>query len=155
MTKALISIAFVACAFAAGDPFLGTWKCNFEKSRTNVPNPPPRPRSMTLRYELHEGGGFRMTGEAIMEDGKKRSTERIVVFDGLEKPRTPDAPAGDTVINRRIDRNTEEMVYKLDGKVYKTITRVVSQDGKILTYTTKSVSPDGKADETVIVYEKQ
>lgn len=47
-----------------------------------------------------------------MADGQKRRTERVVTYDGMEHPRTPDSPAGDVVINRKIDRNTEEIVYK-------------------------------------------
>ncbi|HWQ90430.1 MAG TPA: hypothetical protein VN673_02075 [Clostridia bacterium] len=117
-------------------------------------DPPPRPVSMTMRYESHEGG-FRLTGEAIMADGQKRRTERVVTYDGKEHPRAPDSPAGDVVINRKIDRNTEEIVYKRNGKISTTITQVVSSDGKTLTYTSKTTSESGEPNETVIVYEKQ
>jgi len=154
MVRVLLTVAFAVCAFAGDDPFLGTWKCNFEKSITTVPNPPPRPVSMTLRYEPH-GAGFRITAEAVMADGQKHASERIVVYDGEEHPRTPDAPAGDVVINRRVGRNTEEIVYKRDGKITSTITRVVSPDGKTLTYTSKTTPGAGPEGDTVIVYEKQ
>jgi hypothetical protein len=154
MARILAFFALVLCAFAGDDPFLGTWKCNFEKSGTTVANPPARPVSMTLRY-VADGAGFRITGEALMSDGQKRASERTVVYDGEEHPRTPDSPADDVVINRRIDRNTEEIVYKRAGKITTTITRVISQNGKALTYTSKSISDSGAPNETVIVYEKQ
>src|SRR5262252_3011312 len=69
-----VLIAIAACALAADDPFLGNWKCNFQKSKTTVANPPPQPVSMTLRYEA-EGDGFRITAEAVTADGEKHRTE--------------------------------------------------------------------------------
>lgn len=148
MTKAFVLVVLSACALFAGDPFLGTWKCNFEKSRTNDPNPPPRPETMIMRYEPVEGG-FRITSEAIWSDGQKRRVEHIVIHDGKERPRAGDSPPGDVVICRRPDRYTEELVYKRDAKIVSTITRVVSHDGKTLTYSY------AEAPGTVLIYDKQ
>ncbi len=154
MHRILILLVAAACAFAADDPFLGLWKCNFQKSRTTVASPPPQPVSMTLRYEK-EGDRFRITAEAVTADGQSQRTERTVRYGDAELPRTPNSPPGDVVINRRLDRKTEEIVYKRDGKVTSVITRIVSQDGKTLTYTAKTTGDDGKPNETIIVYERQ
>ena len=155
MARVGILIALLAtAAFAADDPFLGTWKCNFDKSSTTVANPPPHPVSMTLRYE-RQGDGFRITAESVAEDGQKRSSERIVVYDGLEHPQTPGGPPGDVVVSRRISHNTEEIVYKSDGKVTTRISRVVSADGKTLTYTSHYTPAKGEPNVVILVYEKQ
>jgi len=154
MVKVLTLFVFATCVFAGDDPFLGTWKCNFERSSTTVANPPPQPVSMTLRY-VAQGSGFQITGEAVTADGQKRTTARFVIFDGEEHPQTPDSPPGDIVIYRRSGRNAEEIVYKREGKVTTKISRVVSEDGKTLTYTSDSISDSGAPNKTVIVYEKQ
>ena len=59
------------------------------------------------------------------------------------------------VVGRRIDRNTEEIVYKSDGKVTTRIIRVVSADGKTLTYTSNYTPEKGEPNVVILVYEKQ
>ena len=152
MARAILTLILAVAASAGSDPFLGTWKANFDKSSTTVPDPPPRPAAMWMRYEP-AGGGYRLTAWAVTADGQTTSRERVVTFDGKEHPQSPDGPPENVVIHRKLDLYTEEIVYRTGDRVTTRIVRQVSADGKTLTYTSYGTST-AVPNKTVIVYEK-
>jgi hypothetical protein len=91
-----------------------------------------------------------------MPDGNKQNPpDHLVRYDGKEHPLTADSPPGDVVVHVRIDRFTEQSIYKRNGQLRGTTIRVVSQDGRVMTLTSKFVRSDGKEVETVTVYDKE
>ena len=70
------------------------------------------------------------TMDSIEADGRKGHTEWSAKYDGHDQP-TAGAP-GVTVSLQKLDRNTELVTNKRDGKVTSTYTRVLVDDGKTI-----------------------
>ena len=88
--------------------------------------------------------------DSIEEDGSKLHIEWAAKYDGQDQPTAGDSRV--TVALRKLDRNTELVTNKRDGKVTSTYTRVLVDDNK----TIMSVGRD--ANNKVIwvrVFEKQ
>jgi hypothetical protein len=145
-------VVMAAASLPAADPFLGSWKLNPGKSKSNLNNSPP-PKSLVLTY-ARQGEGLTVTVNLTLADGKTRTLEHVVRYDGKDHPRYTGAAPGDTVANTRTGEFTEESVFKKDGVVTITTRRLVSPDGQTMTATAKSSAADGSVVETVTVYEK-
>jgi hypothetical protein len=146
-------LVMAALSLTAADPFLGSWKLDAGKSRSNLKNPPPPFKSLVVTY-TRQGEDLKVTSDLTLPDGKTRTVEHVWRYDGKDYPRYPGAAPGDTVTTTRIDKFTEESAFKKDGNVTITTRRVVSPDGQTMTATAKSKAADGSVVETVTVYEK-
>ena len=121
----------------------GTWKLNPERTLG------PAPKVETLVYTIKPGEQA-YTMDSIEADGSKLHIEWAAKYDGNDQPTAGDP--GVTVALRKLDRNTELVTNKRNGKVTSTYTRVLVDDNK----TIMSVGRD--ADSKVIwvrVFEKQ
>jgi len=121
----------------------GTWKLNPERTLG------PAPKVETLVYTIKPGEQA-YTMDSIEEDGSKLHIEWAAKYDGQDQPTAGDSRV--TVALRKLDRNTELVTNKRDGKVTSTYTRVLVDDNK----TIMSVGRD--ANNKVIwvrVFEKQ
>jgi hypothetical protein len=153
LSSCIVAFAAATSLFGA-DPFVGTWKLNIERSRTNMKTPPPPPKSLVVTY-APAGEGMKVTSEVTLPDGQTRKVEHIVYYDGKDQPRFTGAPEGDTMSCTRTDGFTEESVQKRDGKVTVTTRRTVSPDGKTMTATSRSEGPGSEKVEIVSVYDRQ
>jgi hypothetical protein len=157
MQKRLIAVvslvlALAAIAFAADDPFTGTWKLNVAKSKFN-PGPPPQ--SSTITFEPQDRG-FKFVGDGVNSDGKAIHQEGSVKFDGKDYPVTgAGVPPDMTIAVRMIDTHTRDFVGKRGGKEGQRGQDVISKDGKTLTRTTKGQNAQGQKYNNVLVYDKQ
>src|SRR5690242_3807725 len=91
-------------AFAAGDPQLGVWKLNVEKSKI-VPGPMPKSRTVTI---VADGkNGVKLNTDEITASGKRRTVEFRSQYDGKQYPRVESGQGGvakgTAVSLRRID----------------------------------------------------
>ena len=129
---------------------IGTWKVNVAKSTFS---PGPAPKSRTLTFEA-VGQGVKLSVEGVNADGSKAAISYTANYDGKDVPVTGSATL-DTVSWKRINATTVEETDKKGGKVFGTLTRVVSADGKSLTVTFKGTNPQGQAVNNVIVFDKQ
>ena len=151
---AILVLAAVATgtAMAQGNPLVGTWKLNTEKSKFS---PGPAPKSMTRKVEA-QGDGVKYTFTGVSADGSAITYGFSVSFDGKDNPISGTMPAGaDTISAKRIDANSFEATMKKGGKVIGTSSVKVSGDGKVTTVTAKGTNAKGEATNDVSVYEKQ
>jgi hypothetical protein len=101
----------------------GTWKLSTERTLG------PAPKEETLVYRIKPGEQA-YTMDSIEADGRKGHTEWSAKYDGHDQP-TAGAP-GVTVSLQKLDRNTELVTNKRDGKVTSTYTRVLVDEGKTI-----------------------
>jgi hypothetical protein len=122
----------------------GTWKLNPERTLG------PAPKEETLVYKIHPGEQA-YTMDSIEADGRKGHNEWAAPYDGKDHPAAR-GRGGATVSLQKLDRVTELVTNKRDGKVTSTYTRVLVDGGK----TIMSIGRD--ANNKVIwvrVFEKQ
>jgi hypothetical protein len=135
---------------AQGDPHLGTWVLDVNKSKY-TPGPPPR--AQTSIYAA-EGAGWKVTTKGTGMLGQPTSTDFTMAFDGKDYP-VRGNPDWDALSVKRVDSHTIEFTRKKGGKVVQTATSVVSKDGKVRTVTASGVNARGEKVQTVAVYAKK
>jgi len=140
-------------AQAQGNPFVGTWKMDPQKSKAS---PSPGPKEETRVVET-QGDSVKGSYEGTAADGSRIAYGYTAKYDGKDYPLTgmgtPDG--ADTLALKRIDTNTYEVTAKRGGIVVMTARVVVSQNGKVTTITTKGTDVSGKSDSSVRVFYKQ
>ena len=146
-------LAAAGLAQAQGNPFVGTWKMDPQKSKAS---PSPGPKEETRVVET-QGDSVKGSYEGIAADGSRIAYGYTAKYDGKDYPLTgigtPDG--ADTLALKRIDTNTYEVTAKRDCIVVMTARVVVSQNGKVTTITTKGTNVSGKPDSSVRVFYKQ
>jgi hypothetical protein len=143
------------------NPFIGTWKLNFEKSTVAA----PAPGTVRMRHYQDRGDGLILhtvvtTGPnvdflftACRWDGKEYSvfaSRTLAQFmdQGTKPPRT-------VAITLR-DTRTIDWTDRVNGRVAVTGVNQVSEDGKTMTESTKQFNSEGKqTSSSVVIYEKQ
>jgi hypothetical protein len=159
--SAILLLAVVALStvrVSAGDPRVGTWKLNIEKSKFS-PGPPPKGPN-TQKIEAVENG-VKMVADGVNAKGQKTHNEYTVSYDGKEYPQHPTLDgkpipdASDTISTKKIDDYTYETTAKRKGVVLVTIKEVISKDGKTRTGTITGKNAQGQEVNNVVVYEKQ
>jgi hypothetical protein len=138
---------------AQGNPFVGTWKMNPEKSKAS---PSPGPKEETRVVEAH-GDSVKVSYEGTAADGSRIAYGYTGKYDGKDYPLTGTGTPNDadTLALKRINTDTYEVTAKRGGNVVMTARAVVSKDGKITTITTKGTDASGKPDRSVRVFYKQ
>jgi hypothetical protein len=145
-------LALAAIAFAADDPFVGTWKMNMAKSKFD-PGPPPKSASIVIQAQDND---IKISGKSVDANSKAARQELAPKFDGKDYPYTGTGEAPDiTVAQRRIDAKTIDEVIKRGGKEMQRGHLVVSTDGRTLTRTVKGKDERGQDLNNVTIYEKQ
>lgn len=160
MKRILFLFAFlILMAVAAGplwaedNPFLGTWKLNTAKSKSE---PGPAPKSQT-RTVVAQGDGAKYTFEGVTASGDSVSYSFTTNYDGKDSAvMGTGMPGGaDSIALKRIGSHKAEATLKKEGKEVGKAEAEVSKDGKVTTVKSKGKTPDGKDYNNVSVYEKQ
>jgi hypothetical protein len=146
----LLGICILSGTAWAGDPVLGTWRLNVNKSSYN---PGPAPKSQVRRYEAVEGG-IQVTIKTVTADGKSTSVQHPLNYDGQEHPITGSGQA-DAIALEKIDEYTSEAVLKHAAKIIGRNRRTVSPDGKTMTITYEGAGNGGRPIKNIAVYERQ
>ena len=147
---AMLSIS--AVLLAADNPFAGTWKVNFAKTKSTRQGPPPRSR--TIKYDPYGADGIKSTMITVDAQGKSSHEEYAAKFDGKDYEITGDDPR--QIVLKRIDTNTFEAAYKRRGANTSNARFVVSKDGKTLTIRTSGTAGNGERySNDMRVYDKQ
>jgi hypothetical protein len=146
-------LAATGLAQVHGNPFVGTWKMDPEKSKAS-PNPGPKEET---RVVVAKGDSVKGSYEGTAADGSHIAYGYTAKYDGKDYPLTGiGTPNGaDTLALKRINTNTYEVTAKRGGKVVLTARVVASKDGKTTTITTKGTDVRGKPDSSVRVFDKQ
>lgn len=146
-----VGVVFGGTALAQSNPFIGTWKVNFAKSKYN-PGPPPM--SETRVAEVWETDGLKMTATGVGADGMAFTAGASVHYDGKDYKYTG-SPDFDTIAVKHVTANTLAYTLKKDGKVVVTGTFVVSKNGQIATDTSTMMNAKGHKVRNVDVWDKQ
>ena len=154
----LAAVALSTVRVSAGDPLVGTWKTNIEKSKYS-PGPPPKGAN-TQKIEAVENG-MKMVADGVNAKGQKTHNQYTLRYDGKDYPQnptvdgTPAPDAADTISAKKIDEYTREITVKRKGVVTVTIKDVLSKDGKTRAGTVTGKNAEGQPVNNVIVWEKQ
>jgi hypothetical protein len=153
-------LSFLVAASLAGgpllaqsNPFVGTWKLDVAKSKSE-PAPPPKSQTRTI---VAEGEGAKYMFDGIRADGTSFSYSFTVNYDGKDYPITgTGAPGGaDTIAIKLVGTHKGEATLKKGGKEVGKSEAEVSKDGMTTTVKSKGTTPDGKPYSTNSVYNKQ
>ena len=156
MKKAMLFLAvfgLVSLAWAADDPFIGTWKVNTEKSKMTAPPVSPQTMSFTLKV-VPVADGVKWINDYVGDDGKPIHTEWSGKYDGKDYAVTGD-PYADMYAVRKVDSNTLVEVDKKGGKEVSTWRMVISKDGRTFTSTGKGKDERGHDFTLILVFDKQ
>jgi hypothetical protein len=135
---------------AQGDPHVGTWVLNLEKSKFAAGTAPKSQRSVYAAA----GKGFKVTTATVNGAGANVNTEYTAELDGKDHP-VKGNPDWDTTALRRVDSQTLEFTRKKDGKVVQMARSVVSKDGKTRTVSVTGVNGQGQRVNTVGLWVRQ
>jgi hypothetical protein len=141
----VVVLAFAGTASAQIMEMNGTWKLSTERTLG------PAPKEETLVYKIKPGEQA-YTMDSIEADGRKGHNEWAAPYDGKDHPAAGGRGGNNTVSLQKLDKFTELVTNKRDGKVTSTYTRVLVDDGK----TIMSIGRDGNNKVIwVRVFEKQ
>ena len=143
-TLTILGLVFASALFA-GDPSVGSWALNVEKSKLQSPE---RAKGTVMTMEFIEGTSYRY--KFTFANGS--SSEEVRNFDGKERPGNQ---AGTTVVYQRIDPYHHKNIMKRDGKEIFVLDATISDDGRTLTAVVKDSAHEGRTINEVRVYEKQ
>jgi hypothetical protein len=146
-----------------GDPVIGVWKLNVERS---VWSPGPRPPAdlVTLReYSTLEGGWMRFTNTSTNQLGAPTFQIGVFKLDGQRHPvhniqtlgpfMTTGRPSNLTRTYRVIDPRTTESITYTDGAAGLPVVRTVQPDGMSMIETTRGTDAQGPV-HNVLVYDR-
>lgn len=160
MKRSLCVLAFVICTavvtaplFAQENPFLGTWKLNVAKSKSE---PGPAPKSLTRTITAQDSGA-KYSFEGVAADGSSFAYSFVSSYDGKDSPVTgAGAPGGaDAIALKRINAHRIDGILKKGGKEIAKVSAEVSKDGKTATVKSHGKTVDGKEFNSESVYDKE
>ena len=138
---------------AEDNPFLGTWKLNVAKSKSDGM---PLPKSST-RTVTADGNVVKYAFDGVAADGSSFSYSFSSSFDGKASPITgAGMPGGaDSITLKHVNSHKITGISTKEGKEIGSSEAEASKDGKVVTVKTKGKGPDGKEFSGVSVYDKQ
>jgi hypothetical protein len=138
---------------AQDSPFIGTWKLNVEKSKSDGT---PLAKSLT-RTITADGSGLKYSYDGVAADGSAISYSFSSNFDGKASAVTGSGMPGaaDSITLKRINANKTTATLTKGGKEIAKSEAEVSKDGKVATVKSKGKTADGKDFSTSSVFDKQ
>lgn len=127
-TAATLALAGFAWSADAPDPTVGTWVLDGTKSTCD---PPPAPKSHSMRIAKVKGGAFHETIDFVEADGTKTHIEYTATLDGKPVPVTGSGYA-DSASIKQVSPQSFKYVLKKKGKMIDSGTFTVSDDGKTM-----------------------
>jgi hypothetical protein len=149
LLKLAILNLVVLTLFAAGDPFVGTWKLNVDKSKFE-----PGLGMMFATTQIESSGkGLKTTTSNA--DGKGVASDLTFdsPLDGTAS-RVSGSPTIDTISLHRTDDHTITATATKLGKLVYTDRRAVSANGQTLTIIREGTTPDGKKYTSTMILER-
>lgn len=131
------------------DPWIGTWKMNTAKSKTD----PARPLNIRSRTDVStcEGEWITTKSEVESTDGRKALSEVRYKLDGQDYL----GSAGNTVAGTRVGSEELHFTFKREGKVVSTGVYKLAPHGQSYTATIKGLDAKGEPYTLIAVAEKQ
>ena len=131
---------------------LGTWK--LRAGRSHFPEG-PFAKPITVRYEIQRGGEV-WTFYQVRSDGVAETVSQTLRFDGREY-----SCAGlgleeqpDSVVSRKADSRTAEVLYKKSGRLARRVVRTFSADGNQMTLDIRLTPERGPVREGRLIFER-
>jgi hypothetical protein len=131
------------------DPWVGTWKMNVAKCKTD----PTRPLNLKSRTDVRTRDGEWLTLRKEIEstDGRKATNEIRYKLDGQDYAGT----AGNTIAGQCVGPDELHFTFKRDGQVVATAVYKLAPDGRCYTATIRGVDAKGEPYTLIAVMEKQ
>jgi hypothetical protein len=130
-----------AGAYAADNPFYGTWKSDLSKS--HMTNKALIGQTLIVLIAPYGDNGWSRVQIDVRDPSKSGREEHYSAkFDGRDYPTNGGDPR--VVALTRVDGRTVDQVIKRDGKITSRSRMVVSADGKTLTVTGNGVNGRGE-----------
>jgi hypothetical protein len=139
----VLACALLTHTAMAAEPFEGTWKLVPEKSKLGV-----EVVEITMTITQTGPNSFRTTQDITFKSGEKRHQEIDRIFDGKEHSVTATGDHQRSIIARRVDATTREIIDKVDGKITEKVVSVVAPDG----HTMKNVERESNGNEWISIY---
>jgi hypothetical protein len=153
---AAVSLCMIgAPAWAAGDPQIGHWRLDLQRSKY-VTAPLPRSSEATVAPYGHDG--VTLTVDMVTAAGQPARIRYSARYDGKHYPRTESgagATPGQTVTLRRVGPRAVERVVYLGDKPGGTERWVISKDGRTRTVTQSGLDLHGKPIDNLQVYVRE
>jgi hypothetical protein len=142
---------------AAGDPFVGIWKLDSERSKFIQGDPSIMLATMQIEPL---GNGLKSTASGANGEGFASDFTFTCSLDGTPCKILASMPlrgsnAVDTISLKRIDARTIAATGTFGGKLVYNDRRVVSADGNIMTVTRDGTTPEGKKYRSTLVLLRQ
>jgi len=149
---------------AEGDPFIGIWKLNVERS-VYIPGPRP-PADLVTVYHISalEDGWTRFVLTSSNAAGEPTFLLATFKMDGQRRPyhnqntlglfMSTGQQSNLTRSYRRIDARTVEFTDYVDGVAGLPVVRALSPDGQTYTQTTRGTNAQGVAVSNVLLFER-
>jgi hypothetical protein len=161
MKRVMIVLAILILGAVAARPllaqadssFIGTWKLNAEKSKSDgLPLAKSLNRTITA-----DGSGLKHLYEGVASDGSAISYSFSSNFDGRALAITGSGMPGgaDSITLKRINANKTTATLTKGGKEIAKSEAKVSKDGKAATVRAKGKTADGKDFSTSSVFDQQ
>ncbi|MGD1098520.1 MAG: hypothetical protein ABSB35_41890 [Bryobacteraceae bacterium] len=149
-------LAVTGLLLGADDPFAGTWKLNVAKSKPATPPAPGRAVKEESMVIQDTSDTASVTISGTREDASAVLTKYTTPRKGGPVMYSEGAPpAGVSVVTKRIDDRTVDLITTRDGKVVSTNHAVISADNKIMRLSVKGVDAQGKPVQSLAVFERQ
>jgi hypothetical protein len=130
----------------AADPFVGSWKMNPAKSKSDL-------KSFTMTTEA-QGNSFKSVQDLVDPEGKVTHRSWTIKYDGKDYPITGD-PTVDTISVTKPNANTLKYAFKKNGKEVDRGEAVISKDGKTVTDVGSGKDAKGQDFNYTNIMEKQ
>jgi hypothetical protein len=134
--------------FATGDPFVGTWVMDPQRSRYESGDVP---RHMVIVMSA-TGRGIHYRSDTTLSDGNRVSSEYAAEYDGGLAMVVGNAGVMAPVVLKLIDERTIECSYMKGNRVVATSRRIISENGSTMTISTVSQTKDGTTGTNVAVF---
>jgi hypothetical protein len=134
-------------------PFIGTWKLNAAKSKSDGV---PLPKSLT-RTITADGSGLKYAYEGVGADGSAVAYSFSSSFDGKASAVAGSGMPGgaDSITLKRVNAHKTEGTLTKGGKEIAKSEAEVSKDGKTATVKSKGKNAEGKEFSSTSVFDKQ
>jgi hypothetical protein len=147
-----LALLLPVAAYAADDPFLGTW--HLDKAKSTIAHDPGVKMKEFVFSPAGEGVAITETLEMIAGNGEKQVSHLAYVYGKS----TPQTGAGfDTLSVVKTGANSVLWTAQLKGKTLAELQVTVSSDGKemVFRYLSTAADPTGEVTKDRYVYDKQ
>jgi len=149
--RVIVASVFLLAAVSPKDPFLGSWKLNFQKSL--LPGKDVQSQRLVVEMVVE---GQRNVIESVAVSGDVINIQYITNVDGKDAV-VFGIRGQPTVAVKMIGPRSREAVWKNNGKIFQKTTSTISDDNKTMKIEAQTFNREGKpyGEPKLYVYERE